>query len=263
MKMTDNTILITGGSSGIGRALAEAFHVRGNRVVIAGRDRKKGEEIARRNPGMTSLAVDVATPDGVRKLATDVMASHATLNVVIHCAGIMRDEDWTAAEPEVRDAEEVVATNLLAPIRLTSALLPRLRRQPHATIMTVSSGLAFVPMAAVATYCATKAAIHSYSRSLREQLRGTNVEVLELIPPYVATQLMGPAQAHDPHAMPLSEFIAEVLTILETQPEARELCVQRVLPLRTAEISGREAFEKLFAMLNSPALQPWKQPATR
>ena len=138
----------------------------------------------------------------------------------------------------VGDAEATVATNLLGPIRLTAALLPLLQRQPRAAIMTVSSGLAFVPMAATPTYCATKAAIHSYTQSLRYQLRDTSVQVLELIPPYVQTELPGHTQANDPNAMPLKDFIAETMNILKTSPGSTEICVERVKPLRIAEANG-------------------------
>src|SRR4029079_8327311 len=133
----------------------------------------------------------------------------------------------------------MVTTNFLGPIRLTAALLPLLRKQPRATVMNVSSGLAFVPLAMTPTYCATKAAVHSYTQSLRYQLKETAVEVLELIPPYVATTLMGEAQAKHPRVMRLHEFISEVMHILKTQPAAREICVQRVDPLRFAAEGGQ------------------------
>jgi uncharacterized oxidoreductase len=147
----------------------------------------------------------------------------------------------------VGDSEATVATNLLGPIRLTAALLPLLQKQPRAAIMTVSSGLAFVPMAVTPTYCATKAAIHSYTQSLRYQLRNTSVQVLELIPPYVQTELGGTHQANDPNAMPLNDFISETMKILKNSPGATEICVERVKPLRFAEANGGyDAFFKNF-----------------
>jgi uncharacterized oxidoreductase len=147
----------------------------------------------------------------------------------------------------VSNAEATIATNLLGPIRLTAALLPFLLKQPNAAIMTVSSGLAFMPLAMTPTYCATKAAIHSYTQSLRCQLRGTSAQVFELIPPYVQTELMGPSQASDPKAMPLEDFIAETMNILKTSPEATEICVERVRALRFAEANGGyDAFFKKF-----------------
>ncbi len=145
----------------------------------------------------------------------------------------MRPEDLKSGQ--VADAEAMITTNLLGPIRLTAALLPSLMAQPRAAIMTVSSGLAFVPLAMTPTYCATKAAIHSYTQSLRYQLRDTAIQVIELIPPYVQTELMGSRQANDPRAMPLTEFISETMNLIRNSPDAIESCVERVKPLRFAE----------------------------
>jgi len=164
---------------------------------------------------------------------------------VIHNAGVMRPEDLKKGA--TADAEAIIRTNLLGPIRLTAALLPQLLNQPRAAIITVSSGLAFVPMAITPTYCATKAAIHSYTQSLRRQLAGTAIQVIELIPPYVQTELMGAGQAADPRAMPLADFIAESMSLLKKLPEAEEICVERVKPLRFAERDGNyPAFYKSF-----------------
>src|ERR1019366_1269407 len=163
--------------------------------------------------------------------------------------GIMRAENLQAQQDNLADAEATIVTNLLGPIRLTAALLSLLRKQPHSTIMNVSSGLAFVPMAPTPTYCATKAAIHSYTQSLRYQLQGSTTEVLELIPPYVATDLMN--RASDPRAMPLGVFIAQVMEILETQPAASEICVENVKRLRFAAESGH--YDAVFQGLNAAA----------
>ncbi|MDB6154694.1 MAG: uncharacterized protein JWL90_3147 [Chthoniobacteraceae bacterium] len=249
MKITNNIILITGGGSGIGRALAESFHRLGNQVVISGRGQKALEETTAANPGMKSLSIDMADSASIGKFAERLEAEFPALNVLINNAGIMRPENLLS--DGVADAEETITTNLLGPIRLTHAVLPLLRKQPRATLMTVSSGLAFVPLAMTPTYCATKAAIHSYTQSLRYQLKATSVEVLELIPPYVQTTLMGEGQANDPHAMPLAEFIAEVMSILQTQPEATEICVQRVQPLRDAASGGREQYKQTFQSFNA------------
>ncbi|MDB6171465.1 MAG: hypothetical protein JWL59_776 [Chthoniobacteraceae bacterium] len=249
MKITNNIILITGGGSGIGRALAEAFHGLGNQVVISGRGQKALDETTAANPGMKALSIDMADSASIAKFAERLEAEFPALNVVINNAGIMRPENLLS--DGVADAEATITTNLLGPIRLTHALLPLLRKQPRATLMTVSSGLAFVPLAMTPTYCATKAAIHSYTQSLRYQLKATSVEVLELIPPYVQTTLMGEGQANDPHAMPLAEFITEVMSILQTQPEATEICVQRVEPLRDAASGGREQYEQTFQSFNA------------
>jgi uncharacterized oxidoreductase len=245
MKLSGNTILITGGGSGIGRGLAEAFQALGNTVIIAGRRQQALEETTSANPGMRSAQLDIESAESIRAFAATMAKEYPALNVVIHNAGIMRPENLLEQAEELKDAEAIITTNLLGPIRLTAALLPQLKKQPAATIMTVSSGLAYLPMALTPTYCATKAAIHSYSMTLRYQLRGTKVEVLELVPPYVQTELMGSRQANDPRAMPLKDYIAETMKILKEQPEAKEILVQRVLPLRFAEKNGDvyEAFQ--------------------
>jgi uncharacterized oxidoreductase len=245
MQTRGNTILITGGGSGIGRGLAEAFQAEGNQVIIAGRRKKLLDETVAANRGMKAKVLDIENADAIRSFAKQVKDEYPALNVVIHNAGIMKPEPVQSGQ--VTDAEAIVTTNLLGPIRLTAALLPQLTKQPQATIMTVSSGLAFVPMAVAPTYCATKAAIHSYTQSLRYQLAGTSVEVLELIPPYVQTELLGPEMAKDPRAMPLKDFIAEVMNIIKTRPKETEICVERVKPLRFAEANGGyDAFFKEF-----------------
>jgi uncharacterized oxidoreductase len=250
MKTTGNTILITGGGSGIGRGLAEAFLALGNQVIISGRRQKALDETTSANPGMKSLTVDMTDPAGIRAFAAYLGKEFPALNVVINNAGVMRPEKLLEQPDELADAEAMITTNLLGPMRLTAALLPLLQRQPAATIMNVSSGLAFVPLAMTPTYCATKAAIHSYTQSLRYQLKGTPVEVVELIPPYVATKLMGDAQAEDPRAMPLDDYIKEVIEIIKAQPDAAEICVKNVYPLRYAAEAGREKYEQQFQGFN-------------
>ena len=137
-------------------------------------------------------------------------------------------------------AEATVTTNLLGPIRLTEALLPHLLKQARSSVLTVSSGLAFVSMAATPTYNATKAAVHAWSLGLRRQLEGTPVEVVEIIPPYVQTELTGPDQKTDPHALPLDAFTDEVMSLLAEDAHA-EILVERVKPLRFAARDGAEA----------------------
>ncbi len=247
MKTTGNTILITGGGSGIGRGLAEAFHKLGNTVIIAGRRQKTLDEVTAANPGMASMTMDIGDGNAIATFASAVARAHPNLNVLINNAGIMKMEDLKAGDG-VQAAEDTVVTNLLGPIRLTSALLPHLQRQPGSAVLTVSSGLAFVPMAATPTYCATKAAIHSYSMSLRQQLRGTT-EVIEIVPPYVQTHLLGERQAEDPNAMPLDAYIAEVMEILSTQPDATEVVVERCKRLRFAAETGN--FPTMFQVINA------------
>ncbi|QSZ56123.1 SDR family oxidoreductase [Rhizobium sp. ZX09] len=248
MKISGNTILITGGGSGIGRALAEAFHKAGNRVIISGRRKAVLDEATAANPGMASMVMDATDAAGIRAFAEAVVEAHPTLNAVINNAGIMRPEDIAAAPDYLDTAEETIATNLLAPIRLTAALLPHFLKQPAATVLTVSSGLAFVPMVLTPTYSATKSAIHAYSVALREQLEETPVEVIEIVPPYVQTTLMGEGQAKDERAMPLDAFIAEVMDILENRPDEKEVVVERCKPLRFAAQNGN--FDQVFAMIN-------------
>jgi uncharacterized oxidoreductase len=197
---------------------------------------------------MKSATLDIESAEAIRAFGANMAKEHPALNVVIHNAGIMRPENLLEQPENLTDAEATITTNLLGPIRLTAALLPQLKKQPAATIMTVSSGLAYLPMALTPTYCATKAAIHSYSLTLRYQLQGTKIEVLELVPPYVQTELMGSRQASDPRAMPLKDFIDETMKILKEQPEAKEILVERVLPLRNAEKSGN--FDEAFHQFN-------------
>jgi uncharacterized oxidoreductase len=252
MRITGNTILITGGGSGIGRGLAEAFHALGNRVIVAGRRKQALDETVTANPGMESLTLDVEDPASIRAFATELAARYPALNVLINNAGIMRFENLRVPAGDLSDAEAIVTTNLLGPIRLTAALLPSLEKQTYSAIMNVSSGLAFLPLASTPTYCATKAALHSYTESLRYQLQGTATEVIELIPPYVATHLLNGAA--DPRAMPLNRFIAEVMEILKTQPAVQEICVENVKRLRFAAESGH--YDEIFRGLNDAMQGP-------
>lgn len=246
MKTTGNTILITGGGSGIGRGLAEEFHSLGNQVIIAGRRQQALDETTAANPGMASMTLDIQDPAGIRSFAARLAAQYPALNVLINNSGIMRLEKLQAQQNDLQDAESIVTTNLLGPIRLTAALLPLMQKQPRSVIMNVSSGLAFLPLASTPTYCATKAAIHSYTQSLRFQLRATTTEVLELVPPYVATDLLNGKT--DPRAMPLDLYISEVMGILKTKPDAVEICVERVGNLRFAAEGGH--YDSVFRGFN-------------
>lgn len=249
MKISGNTILITGGTSGIGRALAEAFHARGNQVIISGRRQALLGEVTAAHPGMQSAVLDIGDAQAIRTVAEQVRRDFPALNAVIHNAGIQRFE--SLKEGRLDDAEATIATNLLGPIRLNAALLPHLLNQPRAVVMTVSSGLAFVPLAATPTYVATKAAIHAYTQALRVQLQGSAVQVIELVPPYVQTELKGAREPEDPAAMPLADFLGEVIHLLETAPDAPEILVERVKALRFAEANGR--YEAIFNGMNGNA----------
>jgi uncharacterized oxidoreductase len=245
MDMIGNTILITGGGSGIGQALAETFHALGNQVIIAGRRADALEKVAAANLGMATATLDVGDAADITRFAAEVIAAHPALNVVIHNAGIMQAEN-ILTDPKALDiAEATIATNLLGPIRLNTALLPHLLKQPRATVATVSSGLAFVPLAATPTYSATKAAIHSYSESLRHQLRDTSVEVIEIAPPAVATTLM-PGHDVDPNSMPLDDYIKETIDLIGKGETL--VLVERVKFLQGAIARGD--YDAVFARLN-------------
>jgi uncharacterized oxidoreductase len=247
MQMTNNTILITGGGSGIGRALAEAFHALGNQVIIAGRRKALLDEVVATNPGMKAAVLDIENAHEIKSFAARLESDYPSLNAVIHNAGIMRLESVQEAE-SLDTAEATIATNLLGPIRLNTALLPLLLGQPRATILTVTSGLAFAPLAGTPTYGATKAAIHSYTQALRYQLQDTNVQVIELIPPYVQTELMGPEQATNPHALPLKDYISDTMHILSSTPDVTEVIIERVKPQRYAE--ARNEYDAFFKSYN-------------
>ncbi|TWF57056.1 SDR family oxidoreductase [Neorhizobium alkalisoli] len=249
MKMNGNTILITGGGSGIGRALAEAFHALGNSVIITGRRKSALDTVTAANPGMQAMVLDINDAEAIKGFAAEITKTHPALNIVIHNAGIMVAETIGDAPDYLETAEATIATNLLGPIRLTAALLPHLKTQGDASVVNVSSGLAFIPFVLTPTYSATKAGIHSYSMAIREQLKGTSVKVVEIAPPYVQTELMGEHQASDPNAMPLTDFISEVMQILTDNPDAKEVIVERCKPLRFAAESGN--FDAMFAGVNS------------
>ena len=249
MEMQGNTLLITGGGSGIGRGLAEAFHKAGNTVIIAGRRQKVLDEVTAANPGMKSMTLDIDSGDAIKAFAEKAAAQFPELNVLINNAGVAKIESVLKNPRDTSAAESTITTNLLGPIRLTAALLPHLLKQAKATIINTTSGLAFVPLPISPTYCATKAAMHSYGISLRTQLRNTGVRVLEIAPPYVQTELGGPEQAKDPRAMPLKDFIDETMAQLESPPASGEILVQRVRPLRTAEVDG--TFDKMLGELTA------------
>ena len=244
MKTTGNTILITGGTSGIGLGLALRFHQAGNKVIIAGRRKGLLDAITAEHPGVEGLVLDVTDPASIAGAHETVTRTHPELNVLVNMAGIMLPED-------VRDpgflaiAESTVGTNLLGPIRILAAFVPFLVKQPDAAVINVSSGLAFVPHPISPTYSATKAALHSFTEALRVQLADTPVQVLELVPPAVRTTLMG--QQDSESAMPLEDFLDETMELLRTEPDAKEILVENVKFLRFAEANGD--YDDALAML--------------
>ena len=253
MNISGNTILITGGTSGIGRGLAEALYAKGNTVIIAGRRQSLLDEITARHPGMTGLAVDMTESAAIAPFAESVKQKFPQLNVLINNAGIAGHEDYTADSIDLTRALSTIQTNINAVVQLSAALLPTLRAQPKSTLMVTTSGLAFVPYPPGPVYGATKAFMHNWLDALRMQLRSTSVEVLELAPPYVQTELGGPQQASDPRAMPLDAFIKEVMQILESNTiDKGEILVNAVKPLRYAEKEGtyQEMLDRLASMHN-------------
>jgi uncharacterized oxidoreductase len=248
MNIAGNTVFIPGSTSGIGLALAVELHARGNTVIVGGRRADLLEQIAARHPGIDTVQVDTSDPASIDSAAKEVLARHPDLNVLVAMAGIMRIEDWRRPEGFLASAESVFTTNVLGPIRLIAAFIEHLQAQPEATIVTVSSGLAFTPLAATPSYNASKAAIHMLSESIRLQYADTSVQVIELVPPSVRTSLV-PGQESSEVAMPLDEFVAEALTLFETEPAAREIQVERVKFLRYGEARGD--YDQVVATLNA------------
>lgn len=236
MKTNGNTILMTGGGSGIGEALAHRFHDRGDTVIIAGRREEALQQAAEGRDRIHTMILDVEDTAGIQAFAEKVVADFPSLNVLFNNAGVMKFEDLTARR-DLADAEATIAINILGPIRLTNALIDHLKGQPDAAIVTVTSGLAYVPLVAAPTYSATKAAIHSYTVSLRTQLAGT-VEVIEVAPPGVQTDLT-PGQANRPGYMPLDTFADTVAAQFAQTPTPQEILVDEVQFLRQAEREGR------------------------
>jgi uncharacterized oxidoreductase len=249
MKMRSNTIFITGGTSGIGKGLAEAFHHLGNQVIISGRREDRLRSVCAANPGMRHFVLDVTDHNSIRNAGRKVIEEFPALNCVFNNSGMQRRHDFAAGKP-VDDAAMVaeIQTNLLGLIRVTAEFLPHLKNQQDATLLNVSSGLAFVPISVFPVYCATKAAVHSFSLSLRNQLSGTKVKVIELIPPYVATELGGgaPTPAGALRQMPLDTFVAETMTELEG--DADEIAIGGAKNLLAA--SSPEKVREIFARMN-------------
>jgi uncharacterized oxidoreductase len=237
MDISGNTIFIPGATSGIGLALAVALHEKGNTVIIGGRRTDRLDRIAAEHPGIDTVRIDTADAASILAARDQVLAGHPDLNILLTMSGIMRIEDWHRPADFLDDAEEVIITNVLGPIRLIAAFVEHLQKQPDATIITVSSGLAFTPFKPTPSYNASKAAIHLLSESLRLQLADTTVKVMELVPPSVRTALL-PGHEDNEAAMPLDAYVAEVMTLLEDRPDAKEIQVELVKFLRYGEARG-------------------------
>lgn len=246
MNLTGNTIFIPGATSGIGLGLAMRLHDAGNTVIVGGRRTELLEQIISEHPGLHAVTIDTADPTSITAVYDEVTVAHPTLNVLITMAGIMLTEDLHRPD-FLATAESTITTNLLGPIRLIAAFTPFLSAQKEATIMTVSSGLAYVPLPLTPTYSATKAAIHSFTESLRVQLSDTSIEVIELAPPGVQTTLMN--QQDSDQAMPLGEFLDETMALLAEDPNAEQILVENVKYFRFAEANG--SFKEALGALSN------------
>jgi len=248
MNISGNTIFIPGSTSGIGLALALELTAKGNTVIVGGRRTELLDQIAAEHPGIDTVQVDCADAVSIDAAAKEVLAKHPDLNVLVTMAGIMRVEDWHQPESFLASAESVITTNVLGPIRLIAAFIEHLRAQPDATIMTVSSGLAFTPLRVTPSYNASKAAMHMLSESIRLQLADTTISIVELVPPAVRTTLL-PGQEDSEFAMPLDEYVAEAMELIQRQPDAKEIQVERVKFLRYGEARGD--YDQVVQMLNT------------
>jgi uncharacterized oxidoreductase len=248
VNISGNTIFIPGATSGIGLALAIALQAKDNTVIVGGRRTELLDRIAAEHPGLHTIPIDAADPASIDAAAKQVLAEHPNLNVLVTMAGIMRIEDWHRPESFLATAESIITTNLLGPIRLIAAFIEHLQTQTKATIITVSSGLAFAPLKITPSYNASKAAIHMLSESIRLQLADTSIEVKELVPPGVRTALL-PGFEDSAASMPLDEYIAEVVALIENQPDAPEIQVEAVKFLRYGEARGD--YEQVVSALNA------------
>ena len=248
VNISGNTIFIPGATSGIGVALAIALQAKDNTVIIGGRRTELLDRIAAEHPGLHTIPIDTADPASIEAAAKQVLAQHPNLNVLVTMAGVMHIEDWHRPESFLASAESIITTNLLGPIRLIAAFVEHLQKQTKATIMTVSSGLAFAPLKITPSYNASKAAVHMLSESIRLQLVDTSIEVKELVPPGVRTALL-PGYEDSAASMPLDEYIAEVVALLENQPDATEIQVESVKFLRYGEARGE--YEQVVSALNA------------
>ncbi|UCB31069.1 SDR family oxidoreductase [Duffyella gerundensis] len=244
MKSTGNTFLITGGGTGIGLALAQRWHDRGNHVIITGRRQQVLQDAVADRERMTAYALDVTAPDAVDRFVQQVIADHPDINILVNNAGIFSAEKVTTRR-DISDAERMIETNIVGPMRLTNAMIDHLSGQPNAALINVSSGLAFVPFPAAPTYSATKAALHAWTAAIRPLLKD-KVEVIEIVPPQVQTELT-PGQSQDANSMPLDAFADEVIALLHATPTPAEVCVERVRYFREAEAKGQ--FDEALQML--------------
>jgi uncharacterized oxidoreductase len=246
MNIQHSTILLIGGSSGIGKRLAEEFHKLGSKVIITGRNVEAMRTLEKDNPGLAFYELDVRNREEIKSFSQRVLQERPDINVLFNNAGIMRVEDLTKSR-SLEDAEETITTNLLGPIRLIDAFIDHLASKKDAAIVNTTSGLAFVPLPSTPTYSATKAALHSYTESLRKKLEG-KVQVVELAPPGVQTELT-PGQSTREGYMPLEDFIQQTLQAFTSDSVPDEVVIGMAKNLRTAEIDGK--YGELLSVLAS------------
>ncbi len=248
MKLTGRTILITGGGSGIGGGLAKAFHERGNKVIITGRRQATLKAFAAKHKGMDFFPMDVSKDADIQKLYRFISKKYPRLDVVINNAGIWQNQDFTKAEALSKHLFDELDINLKGLIRMTQVFLPLLFKQKEAVLMNVSSGLAYMPLSMAPVYCATKAAVHSFSMSLRHQLRKTSVTIIELAPPAVETDLgkvPGKKDEFEYPKMGLEPFIAQTMKALASNETELPIGQSKMLRL-----GGRLLPSVFFNMLN-------------
>lgn len=235
MKITGRTVLITGGTAGIGLGLAQRLQAEGNTVVVAGRRKALLDQIVQDHPGLAAVELDVADPVSVRAAFDDVTTRFPDVDVLVNNAGIALYEDLRTGE-SLDAAIDVITTNLIGPLRMSSLFVPFFATRGGGTVVNVGSGLGFVPLPASPTYSATKAAIHSYSETQRVQLAGSGIDVVEIVPPAVRTEFGG--QQDDDRAMPLPAFLDRVMAILREEPDVEQVVVDEAKPFRFAEAQG-------------------------
>jgi uncharacterized oxidoreductase len=236
MQLTDNTIFITGSTSGIGRGLAEAFHRLGNKVIISGRRKALLDEVTAANPGMESISFDISDLASIEAAAEELVSRFPKLNVLVNNAGIMPFDDVSKPTDDVL-AQSIINTNLLGPIRMTSALIEQLKSQPRSVIINNTSVVAYLPLANTAVYSATKAGLHSFTMSQRFMLRETSVRLQEIAPPWVDTDLI--YKGGDPRSMPLDAYIAE--TMEKLAGDDLEVVVDAIKAVRDNPGAGEHA----------------------
>ncbi|ELY3880530.1 SDR family oxidoreductase [Pseudomonas aeruginosa] len=212
MDISGNTVLVTGGGTGIGLSIAAGFLKTGSRVIICGRNLDALVAAQEANPGLEIVYGDVAAQGSREELAEVVLSRFSSVNILVNNAGIQRRVDFLTDDAPWQDRVEEIAINFEAPVHLAALFLPHLLKQKRAAIVNVTSGLAFIPSRQVAVYSATKAAMHSFTLSLRSQLEGSSVSVVEVIPPAVNTDLGGTGLHTS--GVPVSEFTDAVLSRL-------------------------------------------------